>query len=158
MTHFHDLFRNRGRKPDNPFAPDRRSEYLPEVVAATPFRLWKPGEPITTVGRRLLLGVATWNGYDMALLDLIEDRVRAADPPPVRVDVFDTDTCLSLDAFQRYVPGVELGYQTPLVGYWVDGVLRESAWGYDGREIAIRVCGLDREASRHHILTVLERS
>jgi hypothetical protein len=93
----------------------------------------------------------------MALLDLIEDRVRGAHSPPVRVDLFDADTCLSLDAFQKYVPGVELGYQTPLVGYWVDGVLIESAWGYDGREIAIRVCGLDREASRRHILTVLER-
>ncbi len=157
MTHFHDLFREPSRTRRDPFAPDLRSEHFPQVVAETPFTLWKPGDAIPAVGRRLLLGVATWNGYDMALLDLIEDRLRGDDPPAVRVSLFDIDQCHSLDDLRRYVPGVEMGYQTPLVGYWVDGELKESAWGYDGSELAIRVCGLDRESARHHISTVLER-
>jgi len=157
MTRFHDLFREPSRGPHDPFAPDRRSEHFPAIVADTPFHLWKPGDPIPATGHRLLIGIATWNGYDMSLLDLIEESLRGGRTPPVRVDVFDTDQCRSFEDFRRYVPGIAEGYQTPLVGHWVDGILRESAWGYDGCELAIRVCGLDPESSRRHIATVLER-
>jgi hypothetical protein len=96
--------------------------------------------------------VATWSGYDLNLLDLIEETPTDA----VRVDVFDTDVLADLAALQQYVPVVEFPTHTPVVGHWLDGTLVETAVGFDGRHLAARVCGIpaaDVDARMKSLLT-----
>lgn len=153
MNTFHDLFRQPTRAIDGAFPEDRRRELLPAVVERSrKLHLWSPGQPTAVVGPRLLIGVATWSGYDLNLLDLIEEATHA----PVRIDVFDTDACLSQAELDLYIPGVNTGPQTPFVGLWQDGVLVEKQSGHWGRQLVARVCGIewaDVESRLHTVLT-----
>lgn len=137
MNTFHDLFRQPTRAVGTSFPADRRRELFPGFVERSPkLHLWAPGQPVPDRGSRLLIGVATWSGYDLNLLDLIEEAPTTA----VRVDVFDTDALHDLTALEQYIPGVELSHQTPTVGHWLDGKLVETAVGFRGRHLAARVC------------------
>jgi hypothetical protein len=139
MNTFHDLFRQPTRAVGTSFPSDRRRELFPGFVERSPkLHLWSPGQPIPDRGSRLLVGVATWSGYDLNLLDLIEEAPASA----VRVDVFDTDALPDLAALEHYIPGVEMAHQTPIVGHWLDGRLVETAVGFHGWHLVARVCGI----------------
>ena len=155
MTPFRRLFRE-------PLVPagerhhDPRSSRFPGAVAGSRrLHLWSPGDPISPVGPRLLVGVATWSGYDLHLLDLLED----APDIPARLDVFDIDAVpdpTNWDNYYRYIPGFTPGSHTPFVGLWHDGTLVESASGYPARELVARVCHLDG-ATLHQSFTTHTR-
>ncbi|HUR52636.1 MAG TPA: hypothetical protein VMZ71_00765 [Gemmataceae bacterium] len=89
----------------------------------------------------------------MNLLDLIEE----SPDTPTRVDVFDTAVCATHDDFAKFVPGLGQVLQTPAVGFWVDGRLVETAQGYDGRQLVVRVCNLDADEVDSRLRTVLTR-
>src|SRR5947209_2157627 len=100
--------------------PDER---FPAAVADSRLRLWSLGDPIPERGTRLLIGAATWSGYDMRLLDVIDDALaRLGDGAP-RVDVFNAGILTSQEEIQRYVPGIGPVLQMPVVGVWRDGRL-----------------------------------
>jgi hypothetical protein len=154
MNTFHDLFRQPTRPVDGAFPADRRRELLPRVVERSrKLHLWSAGEPIPCTGQRLLIGVATWSGYDLNLLDLIEEFADG----PVRIDVFDVDTCLSPGELDRYIPNVDIGPQTPFAGLWRDGVLVEQASGHQGRLLVARVCGLSPDAVDERLSSIYAR-
>ena len=154
MTTFHDLFRQPTRAVNGSFPDDRRGELFPNLVERSrKLHLWTPGQPISQRGLRLLIGIATWSGYDLNLLDLVEDAVHS----PVRIDVFDTGSCLTIDDFRRFVPDTELGNSTPVVGLWDNGRLVESGWGESGRQIVIRVCNIDPTDVVSRMKTILQR-
>ena len=141
MNTFHDLFRQPTRAHGGPLPKDRRRELFPGFVERSPkLHLWAPGQPVPDRGQRRLIGAATWSGYDLNLLDLIEEAPADA----VRVDVFDADAA-TLQTLDQFVPGIEFPHHTPFVGYWLDGAFVESAVGYDGRHLAARVCGIPAE-------------
>ena len=83
-------------------------------------------------GEKLVVGVATWSGHDLALLD--ELNRFAESHPDVRVCVFDVDRVNG--EFERFVPGIGEVGQTPVVGHWRGGVLVAKGMGYEGRELA----------------------
>src|SRR5688572_7885146 len=93
MTRFLELWRDHRFDPDLLRVVDNRSERFPSVVREHPIlHLWHPGQSFPTDQPRLLIGVATWSGYDMLLLDLIASERLLSDRPndtTVRVDVFD---------------------------------------------------------------------
>ncbi|MCI0703425.1 MAG: hypothetical protein L0241_20290 [Planctomycetia bacterium] len=152
MNTFHDLFRQPTRRVGSASPPDRRRELFPGFVERSPkLHLWSADQPIPAQGPRLLIGVATWSGYDMNLLDLIEE----APDNGVRVDVFDVDSVPSAE-LPRTIPNTSF-LQTPFVGYWVDGKLAESASGFDGRKLVARVCGLDLTEVEDRMNTVTSR-
>ena len=154
MNTFHDLFRQPTRKLGGSFPTDRRRELFPGFVERSPaLHLWSPGQPIADRGPRLLIGVATWSGYDLNLLDLIEEEPTGA----VRVDVFDIGTCTDFAAIQEYIPGLESPMQTPFVGYWVDGRLVECETGHAGRELINRVCSLPTQEVNTRLKTINTR-
>jgi hypothetical protein len=153
MNTFHDLFRQPTRRAGAGFPPDRRRELFPGFVERSPrLRLWVPGQSIPAQGSFLLLGVATWSGYDMNLLDLIEGTPDTG----IHVEVLDVDTVSSAEALARLFPGVAL-LQTPFVGYWLDGKLTESASGFEGRKLVARVCGLNLSEVEDRMKTVTAR-
>lgn len=156
MNLFHDLFRQPTRKVDGVFPSDKRSELFPDAVARSrKLHLWKPGEPTSEFGPRLLIGVAVWSGYDMNLLDSVEDATHS----PVRIDVFDIDTCLSEAGFAAFIPALPSGggIMPPLAGLWTDGRFVESAFGHSARELVARVCGLGEADINSRIKTVYSR-
>lgn len=137
MTRFMELFRRQTPPPPGDIYADDRSEVFPDVVRDCPrFKLWDPTDAVPSRGTHLLVGTATWSGYDMKLLDLL---AQAAGGPAV-IGVFDTNDCRSIEDFRRRIPGIELPYQTPVVGVWRDGRLEAAEWGYKGRQLAAQVC------------------
>lgn len=135
MTDFFDLFVNHSSQPefrDDPTWADRR---FPEVVAASPFHLWRPGDPIHEQDVRYLIGVATWSGYDMRLLDVIAEAlaVHPNGSPPV-IDVFNTADCQRPQDFDRYISGIGAVLHTPVVGFWHNGELACFEQGHAARE------------------------
>ncbi len=151
---FHDLFRVPTRGKD-PFAPDRRGDLFPGVVAESRrLHLWEPGDPIPA-GDRLLVGVVTWSGYDMNLLDLIDT---AADAPD-RVDVFDIDArSAEPGGIDRLIPGATAWVTPPFAGLWRGGVLAESAYAATAQQLVARVCRLDPASIRQAMDTVYSRA
>lgn len=110
--------------------------------------IWIPGDPIPADGDWLLVGVASWSGYDRRLVSLIESLSRA----PSRIALFNADVCDSQESVRAYIPRIGFVHHTPIVGHWHDGELVESENGYAGRHLIYRVLGLDPKASDEYVL------
>src|SRR4051812_35239453 len=98
------------------------------------------GDPILNGGRRILLGGASYSVADLALLDTLSEALGEGSGP--RLDVFNVFECRSIVDFEKYVPGIGKVLQTPVVGYWEDGLLQEKAWGKAGRDLLTKVLDL----------------
>jgi hypothetical protein len=134
MTTFFDLFIQHSSDPsvrDNPTWADRR---FSDLAASSPFHLWTPGDPIPERDVRYLLGVATWSGYDMRLLDVIAEAIRQHPFNPPAIDVFNTADCREQQDFDRYISGIDAVLHTPVVGFWNNGLLKVSVQGHAARE------------------------
>ena len=141
MTAFFDLFVRHSSDStvrDDPKWSDRQ---FPELVAASPFRLWRPGDPIPAQDVRYLIGVATWSGYDMRLLDVIAEALRRNPVDPPTIDVFNTADCSRQQDFDRYISGIGSVLHTPVVGFWNNGLLKISLQGHDAREFLAGIFG-----------------
>ena len=103
------------------------------------YDIWVPSGSIPQTGDRLLVGLARWSDYDRRLLAFLETLPDTS----IQIDLIDADQCKSQDAIQSFVPGIGFVHHTPIVGYWQDGVLVESASGYMGRHLLFRVLGVD---------------
>lgn len=105
---------------------------------------WFPDRPETNgTGRRLILGVAVWSMYDLRLLDLVNDAVASGSHPELQVAVFNVDELVSPTELQRIFPGIGEVLQSPAVGYWEAGQLKETATGFHARQLVGRVLGFD---------------
>lgn len=154
MTTFHDLFRQPTRKVNGSFPPDHRDELFPGMVERSrKLHLWAPGLPTSEHGPRLLIGVAMWSGYDLNLLDLVEEAVHG----PVRIDVFDIGVCQSVPEIDAYIPGLGDVPMPPFAGLWNDGRLIEAAAGHPARELICRVCDIPSDEMERRLKTVLTR-
>jgi hypothetical protein len=136
MIEFFDLFVQSSRLQEawqDPTWADRR--FAP-LLDKSPLRPWKPDDPVSKSGERWLIGVATWSGFDMRLLDVVAGALsRNSEPMPV-VEVFNTAECRSAADFKRYIPKL-----MPVVGAWQDGRLDWTGQGYEAREHAARRFG-----------------
>jgi hypothetical protein len=141
MTPFFDLFLSHGELLPGEQQRAVEGEF-PAVVARTPLRLWTPDSRIPAGGTRLVIGVATWSGYDMRLLDVLAEALsrRQASDFPV-VEVFNTADCRDHRDFARYIPNLGSVLQTPVVGIWRDGRFEWSGQGYEARDRAARLFG-----------------
>lgn len=141
MTNFFDLFISHSSRPefrDDPTWADRR---FPEVISTSPFRLWQPGDPIIATGERLLIGVATWSGYDMRLLDVIAEALSRNPINPPVIDVFNTAKCKHMKDFAVYIPGLSEAMQIPVIGFWRDQQFYAFEQGHAARERVARLFG-----------------
>jgi hypothetical protein len=142
MTTFFDLFVRHSSDPavrDDPTWADRQ---FPKLVAASPLHLWRSGDPIIFKDNvRTLIGVATWSGYDMRLLDVIAEALpRQADP--LLVDVFNTADCQRAEDFARYIPELQEVSQTPVVGFfWQKEQFSTFSQGHAAREWIAKIFG-----------------
>jgi hypothetical protein len=142
MTAFQDLLRYEV-SVDPGEAQRRAADLLPTRVAASPMQWWTPGDPVPSAGRWLLIGVAVWSGHDLRLLDQVSDWLTDPRCNGPKVAVFDAGAGRPHDQFEDILPGIGSVHHSPAVGYWVDGVLRETACGYLGRQIVARALSMD---------------
>lgn len=141
MIEFFDLFARKSAASASLADPRWADSQFPAFVQASPLRLWNLGDTISSPGARVLIGVATWSGYDMRLLDVIAAALaRNSTAAPV-VEVFNVADCRQLADFRKYVPGLRHVEHTPVVGVWRDGQMEQSKEGYEARELAARMFG-----------------
>lgn len=133
MTPFFDFYVKRGTEAarSDPGWADRQ---LLALLRDGPFRIARPGADAPARGRFLVIGVATWCGYDMRLLDVVTNALKRRPTPDLRIDVFNIADCPDKRAFAQYVPQLRHVFHSPMAGYWVDGRLEWSKEGYDARE------------------------
>jgi hypothetical protein len=127
-------------------AQERASRLLPERLMPSPMDWWPVDATPHGPGNRLLIGVAVWSGYDLRMLDLLEEAIRAGRGSEVLVGVFDIDRVGSLAELERLLPGIGTVPQTPLVGLWSAGAIKEVAQGFQARQLVSRLFGIDPQA------------
>ena len=116
-------------------------EQLAALLLESRLHPWQPGDPILNRGRRILLGVASYSVADLALLDTLNEAHAQGSIWP-GVDVFNVHECQSMQDIEKYVPGIGKVFQTPVVGYWEEGLLKEKASGKAGRDLLAKVLNL----------------
>jgi hypothetical protein len=119
-------------------------QLFPLAVRDSNLRLWRPGDPIPSRGTRLLVGIATWSGYDLRLLDVLDELVAQHRANKLVIEVFNTAGLLP-EELNSYIPGLSSPHHTPFVGVWIDGALQQKASGYEGRKIAAQLLGFDAD-------------
>lgn len=145
VTSFRDLLAPRpGEEPGE--AQRRAAASLPERLMRSHMDWWPLDATPTGSGTRLLIGVAVWSTYDLRLLDVLEGAIHAGRGKDVQVGVFDVDRLAAADELQRLLPGVGTVTQTPVVGVWTAGELKQVASGFAGRQLVAQMFGLDHNA------------
>ncbi len=102
---------------------------------------WRPGDPIPSLGPRVLLGLDSSSLVDPERLDTLSKALGQIATGP-RVELFDVMDCRPIIGYEEYVPGIGKVFQVPIVGYWQEGKLVEKAWGKAGRDLAAKILGL----------------
>ena len=122
---------------------------FPAALAASRLDSWTRADASPT-DTALVIGAATWSGYDLRLLEVL-NLATTHQTGPIRIVVFDIDSHPPDELNQR-IPFEGRLLVSPLVGYWRDGQFVESASGYAGRHLAYRVLGLDSKASDEFVV------
>jgi hypothetical protein len=143
MSTFLDLLTDDKRIPSS--TRDRARPSLSQVVAKSTLHNWSPADPVPATGKRVLIGVAPWSGYDLRLLDILDQITSAVRGRVPHLAVFDVAECKSQQDFDRYIPSVSPVYQTPVVGIWENGDLKEKATGAVARNRVAQVFGITPE-------------
>jgi hypothetical protein len=126
MEKFADLLLKTSGNPGQ--AQQLAAELFPRVVAMSKMKLWRIGDPFSNVGSRILIGIAaSYSIPDLQLLDEITSNISD------QMDVFDVSDCKEMKDFENYIPGIGNVYATPIIGYWENGVLKESLSGFHAR-------------------------
>jgi hypothetical protein len=132
MEKFADLLLKTSGNPGQ--AQQLAAELFPRLVATSKMKLWRTGDPFSNVGSRILIGIAaSYSIPDLQLLDEINNRLGGASNISEQVDVFDVSDCKEMKDFENYIPGIGNVYATPVIGYWENGVLKESLSGFRAR-------------------------
>lgn len=124
---FVDLLRDElGPAKQHRFASDAFARAV-EQSSLVPFGFFG-GEPPT---HRIVVGLAPYARPELAWADSLSNI--AASVPDLRIEVFNVLECTEMSDFDRYIPSIGRVLQTPVIGIWSDGVLKESGTGYSGR-------------------------
>jgi hypothetical protein len=121
----------------------RATAELPDRVRRSALAWWPDRTDTNGTGRRLVIGVAVWSNYDLRLLDLVNEAVASGTRPDLNVAVFNLDELAPPSELQRMFPGIGEVLQTPAVGYWEAGQLKETASGFNARQLVARLLGFD---------------
>jgi hypothetical protein len=78
---------------------------------------------------QIVIGVATYSAPELALLDELDAALHKGREGKARVEVFDVLECTQMDDFQKFIPGINPVYRTPVVGVIADGRLVDQATG-----------------------------
>ena len=113
--------------------PAVQQEWLRQEI---PKRLSEGGVRLAQKGAgapdRIVVGIAEYAREDLQLLD---NASVAASALGVILEVFLMTACRSQSEIEEYVPHVGPVFQSPVVGVWKAGTLKESASGHAARAL-----------------------
>jgi hypothetical protein len=119
------------------------SAKLPEALSGSHLNYWRLDDSVPNAGCRTLIGIAPYALPDLQLLDSLERALSKKSNSAERIDVLDVLTCTTTDDFERCLPGVGRVFQTPVVGFWKNGNLKQEASGAPACQLIIRRYDLD---------------
>lgn len=140
--------------PDTTSTPreeqERASRDLVGAVQRSHLQWWTKKVEIPTRGKAILIIVAPYSHYDLALLDALDAALARQQASkarlPVPVYVGNIQEYPTVEALSKDVPLIKQAPpQTPITALWVKGRLSKSAWGKDGRDLTADVLGLKPE-------------
>jgi len=106
---------------------------FPSLLKEKGLVLRKAERPIPSRGNFVTIGIAA--GYSLDELRLLDELSAALQGEKEdTVEIFDVSALKSMEEFQAFIPGIASAYQTPVVGLWVHGNLRERKTGYAASE------------------------
>lgn len=144
MGMFSDLLNYESTLPGRIAAQqERASTQFPLVVARSNLKLWTPGDSITSVGTRVIVGVAaSYSSFELALLDQLHEKLSLPQFSCVRVDTFDAGNEPTFQ-FEAYIPGIGKVVNTPLAAIWDNGKLRESGFAIAAVNLLVKYFGIN---------------
>ena len=157
MTRFQALL-----KPDSTSTPmaeqERASRQLPDVVRSSRLKWWTKKAAIPAHGKALLLVIAPYSHYDLALLDVLDAalaRPRARKGLLlVPIYVADLQQYRNVEQLSEDIPTITYAPpQTPVAAVWEDGILSKCAWGKQGRDLVADALGLSSEDLNRRVIT-----
>ena len=84
--------------------------------------LYASGQPVPQAGNFLLIGIAAgYSKSDLSFLDEIRAVIVHKDKE--LVCVFDVSVLKKMEDIEKFIPGLTPVYQTPVIGFWVNGQL-----------------------------------
>ena len=139
MRRFIDLLTEQSKVPAEE-RPEWVTSQTKELLSRSSLNAWHVGDPIPVVDHWVLIGIAAWSGYDLRLLDVLA-QARAKPGAQERIAVFDIDVegnaSRGYDYLERIIPGLGKIYQTPVVGVWESGILKQCGSGFAGRNLIV---------------------
>jgi hypothetical protein len=141
MRTFTDLFNQQSRLQLRYPATGAK---LSELLSHSSLGLWQLGDGVPGVPSRVLVGVATWSGYDMRLLDELNETCMRRPNPNERIEIFDTND-VRQEQLDEYVPGIGKVVGLPVVGIWENGILIQKESGAVALNLLIDRYSLDRK-------------
>jgi hypothetical protein len=120
----------RGHSPAD--AQKKARSAFPRKVAGSRLTLRDPEQPLPPSVRHFIIGVATYAADELGLLDELDSALGKGKDETTDVAVFDVLDCERMTDFQRYIPGIDGVYDTPVIGVIMDGKLIDRATGLSG--------------------------
>jgi len=148
-------------EPDSSSTPkteqERAARQLPDVVKSSHLKWWTKKAAIPAQGKALLLVVASYSQYDLALLDVLDAALAQPDAPKrllsVPIYVANLQQYQTVEQLTEDIPTItEAPPQTPVAAVWENGVLTKSACGYHGRSLAADALGLSSEELNERVI------
>ena len=74
---------------------------------------------------------AKWSQYDVQLIAEIQ---QSGLPHSHKLEFIEVAAMKAMSDFEKAIPGIGNGWQTPAVGIWENDVLMFKGWGFDARQ------------------------
>ena len=107
----------------------RAAQEFPSVVQNSHMEIWRPEEELPARGAHIWIGIASYSIPDLEMLDAIEAKLSREPTQNETIHLFDLSSLTDIGDFEKYLPGIGKVYQTPVIGIWEDGVMKEKASG-----------------------------
>jgi hypothetical protein len=132
------------------------SDRLPDVVRTSHLRWWVRPRVTPPTGQLLLVIIAPYSHYDLAMLDILDETVAKSDGSKTwnleGVYVSNLQSYHSIDDLTLDIPDIKhFPLQTPLVASWDNGKL-EWACGKSGRDLAAKTVGIPADAFSRDVI------
>jgi hypothetical protein len=121
---------------------DHASRGLADAVSQSHLHWWKKRDANVNQGSYLLLAVAPYSQYDLALLDVIDERLGSNPSPSARIYVVNLMDYENEERLESDFPGIGRVHQTPIATLWESGKPKKSACGKQARDLAAEALGV----------------
>ena len=112
----------------------RAMELFPSLVRQSHFAEWQPGQDIAGSAPQVVwIGVAIYSIPELEMLDALEEKL-SRETRAEKIYACNVSTFRDFADFERVLPGIGKVYQTPVVGFWNNGVLEVKLSGAAARD------------------------